>query len=96
MHWLFRFLVWVLGLSNSRVFVSRVRNALRLTQHSAGSRKAFLRELHALAKQHPNDVWLQKAVRDMASVIVNKCTDGTRVRMGAQPHQLAAVAEVVE
>lgn len=55
-----------------------------------------LPELHALAKQHPNDVRLQKAVRDMASVIVNKCTDGTRVKMGAQPHQLAAVAEVVE
>jgi hypothetical protein len=55
-----------------------------------------LPELHALAKQHPDDARLQKAVRDMASVIVNKCTDGTRVKMGAQPHQLAAVAQVVE
>jgi hypothetical protein len=55
-----------------------------------------LPELHALAKQHPDDARLQKAVRGMASVIINKCTDGTRVKMGAQPHQLAAVAEVVE
>jgi hypothetical protein len=55
-----------------------------------------LPELHALAKQHPDDARLQKAVRDMASVIVSKCTDGTRVKMGAQPHQLAAGAEVVE
>jgi hypothetical protein len=55
-----------------------------------------LPELHALAKQHPDDARLQKAVRDMASVIVSKCTDGTRVKLGAQPHQLAAVAEVVE
>jgi hypothetical protein len=55
-----------------------------------------LPELHALAKQHPDDARLQKAVRDMASVIVSKCTDGTRVKLGVQPHQLAAVAEVVE
>ncbi|MFN7561988.1 MAG: hypothetical protein ACK5TH_09430 [Prosthecobacter sp.] len=55
-----------------------------------------LPELHALAKQHPDDARLQKAVRDMASVIVSKCTDGKRVKMGAQPHQLAAVVEVVE
>jgi hypothetical protein len=55
-----------------------------------------LPELHALAKQHPDDARLQKAVRDMASVIINKCTDGTRVKMGAQPHQLAAVVDVVE
>ncbi|HCN28635.1 MAG TPA: hypothetical protein DIT64_07685 [Verrucomicrobiales bacterium] len=55
-----------------------------------------LPELHALAKQHPDEARLQKAVRDMASTIVNKCTDGTRVKLGAQPHQLAAVVEVVE
>ncbi len=55
-----------------------------------------LPELHALAKQHPDDARLQKAVRGMASVIINKCTDGTRVKLGAQPHQLAAVAELVE
>jgi hypothetical protein len=55
-----------------------------------------LPELHALAKQHPDDSRLQKAVRDMASTLVNKCTDGTRVKLGAQPHQLAAVIEVVE
>lgn len=55
-----------------------------------------LPELHALAKQHPDDGRLQKAVSDMASTIVNKCTDGTRVKLGAQPHQLAAVVEVVE
>lgn len=55
-----------------------------------------LPELHALAKQHPDEARLQKAVRDMASTLVNKCTDGARVKLGAQPHQLAAVVEVVE
>ena len=54
-----------------------------------------LPELQALAKQHPDDARLQKAVRDMASTIVNKCTDGTRVKLGAQPHQLGAVVEVL-
>jgi hypothetical protein len=53
-----------------------------------------LPELHVLAKQHPDDARLQKAVRDMASTLVNKCTDGARVKLGAQPHQLAAVAEI--
>jgi hypothetical protein len=46
-----------------------------------------------LAVQYPDDTRLQKAVREMAAMIVSKCTDGTRVKMGAQPHQLAAVAE---
>jgi hypothetical protein len=55
-----------------------------------------LPELQALAQQHPNDTRLQKAVRDMAAMIVSQCTDGIRVKMGAQPHQLAAVADVVE
>jgi hypothetical protein len=64
--------------------------------HAMGITVEALPELHALAKQHPDDARLQKAVRDMASTLVNKCTDGTRVKMGAQPHQLAAVAEVVE
>jgi hypothetical protein len=52
-----------------------------------------LPELRALAVQYPDDTRLQKAVREMAAMIVSKCTDGTRVKMGAQPHQLAAVAE---
>jgi hypothetical protein len=55
-----------------------------------------LPELQMLASQFPDDKRLQKAVRDMASVIVSKCTDSTRVKMGAQPHQLAAVVELVE
>ena len=55
-----------------------------------------LPELRALAGQYPDDTRLQKAVREMAAMIVSKCTDGTRVKMGAQPHQLAAVVEVVE
>ena len=55
-----------------------------------------LPELQTLSKQYPDDTRLKKAVRDMASVIVSKCSDGTRFKMGAQPHQLAAVVEVVE
>lgn len=55
-----------------------------------------LPELQTLSKQYPDDTRLKKAVRDMASVNVSKCSDGTRFKMGAQPHQLAAVVEVVE
>jgi hypothetical protein len=54
-----------------------------------------LLELQALAKQYPDDARLQKAGRDMSAVIINKCTDGTHVKLGAQPHQLAAVVEMV-
>jgi hypothetical protein len=32
------------------------------------------------------------ALDRVASSLVEKCTDGTRVKMGAEPHQLAAVA----
>jgi len=31
----------------------------------------------------------------MASGIIAKCTDGKRVKMGSQPHQLAAVIKVM-
>ncbi len=51
-----------------------------------------LPELLTLASLYPSDLRLQKAVNDMAAVIVAKCTDGKQVKMGAQPNQLAAVA----
>lgn len=53
-----------------------------------------LPELQSLAALYPEDARLKIAVRDMAAVIVSKCTDGTRVKMGAQPHQLAAAANL--
>ena len=51
-----------------------------------------LPELLTLASLYPSDVRLQETVKDMAAVIVGKCTDGRHVKMGAQPNQLAAVA----
>lgn len=53
-----------------------------------------LPELRQLAERFPEDTRLHKAVRDMASVIFAKCSDGKRVKMGAQPHQLAAVVGI--
>jgi hypothetical protein len=38
---------------------------------------------------------LRGAIDRVAASLVEKCTDGTRVKMGAQPHQLAAVAQWV-
>lgn len=54
-----------------------------------------LPELLKLARQFPEDIRLQQAVRDMAASLVAKCTDGKRVKLGAQPHQLSAVVDVV-
>ncbi|MEQ1852040.1 MAG: hypothetical protein ABMA01_10650 [Chthoniobacteraceae bacterium] len=50
-----------------------------------------LPELQTLAALYPDDTRLQKATQAMAGSIAGKCTDGKRVKMGAQPNQLAAV-----
>jgi hypothetical protein len=50
-----------------------------------------LPELLTLATLHPADTRIQKATQDMAASLIAKCTDGKRVKMGAQPNQLAAV-----
>ena len=50
-----------------------------------------LPELVTLAKIYPDDSRLAAAVQTMASGLIAKCTDGTRVKMGASPHQIAAL-----
>lgn len=50
-----------------------------------------LPELLTLQAVFPEDPRLRAAVAVMATSLVAKCTDGKRVRMGAQPDQLAAV-----
>ncbi len=50
-----------------------------------------LPELLALAEALPEDARLRAATQSMSASIVAKCTDGQRVKMGAQPHQLATV-----
>ena len=50
-----------------------------------------LPELVTLAKIYTDDTRLAAAVRTMAASLIAKCTDGTRVKMGASPHQLAAL-----
>jgi len=54
-----------------------------------------LPELLTLAQHYPDDERLRKAVQSMAASLIAKCTDGKRVKMGAQPNQLAAVAGVL-
>jgi len=49
-----------------------------------------LAELQTLA-HHCDDGNLHLALRQVAASLVEKCTDGVRVKMGAQPHQLASV-----
>ena len=53
-----------------------------------------LPEMIALSRLHPQDPRLQSATKEMASLIMAKCTDGRRVKLGAQPEQLAALASV--
>jgi hypothetical protein len=54
-----------------------------------------LPELVTLAGLYPEDRRLGNAVRNMAGCISAKCTDGQRVKMGAQPNQLAAVPAAI-
>jgi hypothetical protein len=51
-----------------------------------------LPELLTLATLYPEDRRLAGAVQAMAGSLIAKSTDGKRVKMGAQPDQLAAVA----
>jgi hypothetical protein len=53
-----------------------------------------LPELLTAADLYPDDLRLQAAVSSMASSLIEKCTDGSNVKMGAQPNQLAAVPRV--
>lgn len=50
-----------------------------------------LPELLILSSLRPEDGRLKKAIQTMAASLVSKSTDGQRVKMGAQPHQLAAI-----
>lgn len=51
-----------------------------------------LPELQTLAHLDPGNARLRQALAAAAAAIVAQCTDGKRVKMGAQPDQLAAVA----
>jgi hypothetical protein len=51
-----------------------------------------LPELQLLAALYPEDERLQAAVPEMAGLIVGKCTDGQRVKLGTALGQLAALA----
>jgi len=52
-----------------------------------------LPELMPLLPHLGNQDRFRAALDRVAASLVEKCTDGTRVKMGAQPHQLAAVVE---
>lgn len=51
-----------------------------------------LPELMPLVEPLPETDRLRQALDHVAASLVEKCSDGTRVKMGAQPHQLAAAA----
>lgn len=52
-----------------------------------------LPELMPLHRHCADRERLQAALDRVAASLVEKCSDGSRIRLGAQPHQLAAVAE---
>jgi hypothetical protein len=54
-----------------------------------------LPELHSFVPHFPDREDLEGAADRVAASLVEKCSDGTRIRMGAQPHQLAAVAAIL-
>ena len=51
-----------------------------------------LPELHSLLPHVADLPRLRTTLDAVSASLVEKCTDGTRVKLGAQPHQLAAVA----
>ncbi len=53
-----------------------------------------LPEMLIMASLYPDDARLRAALSTMASSLVEKCTDGRQVKMGAQPNQLAVVPQV--
>jgi len=55
-----------------------------------------LPEFLTLSHLYPDDARLKKALTAMASFLIEKSTDGRRVKMGAQPDQLAAVARAMK
>jgi hypothetical protein len=50
-----------------------------------------LPEMLAISTLYPEDARIKTAVSEMASSIIEKCTDGKNVKMGSQPNQLAVV-----
>lgn len=62
---------------------------------AAGVTVEALPELLALTRRWPDDARLAAATRTMAATLVEKCTRATQVKMAAQPHQLAAVADLL-
>lgn len=52
-----------------------------------------LPEMLVLSSRYPDDQRLKTATIRMAASLVEKSTDGIRVKMGAPPHQLAAIPE---
>lgn len=55
-----------------------------------------LPELLTLHSLYPDDKRLEKAVAAMVASLIEKSTDGRRVKMGAQPNHLAAVAQAMK
>ena len=62
---------------------------------AAGITVEALPELVTLRRLYPDDSRLGAAVVGMASSLIEKCTDGTQVKMGSQPNQLSAVPGVM-
>jgi hypothetical protein len=55
-----------------------------------------LPELLTMWRLYPDDKRLKQAVATMAASLIEKSTDGRRVKMGAQPDQLAALARAMK
>lgn len=72
-----------------RVILPAIR-ALLDEFDAMGQTVEALPELQKLATLFPADARLRSAVSTMTAGIIGKCTDGKRVKMGAQPDQLAA------
>lgn len=54
-----------------------------------------VQELRSLQRHFPDQRSLEPVLDRAAASIIEKCRDGSRIRLGAQPHQLAAVAEIL-
>jgi hypothetical protein len=85
---------WTDRRAQLRESTTRAMEALWPEFDALGITVDALPEMIALARMYPADARLRAATQEMASLIIAKCTDGRRVKLGAQPEQLASVAHV--
>lgn len=82
----------VVDISKVKAVAEPALEALLTEFDAMGITVECLPELLSLLPHVADQARLRAALDTVSASLLEKCTDGTRVKLGAQPHQLAAVA----